>query len=229
MTLPHIYCVGHDRDHLAIFKEALQDVDYRVTLFSTFALAHAHIPLDPPDLVILDVSFWEHYLGAAVVEGWKHDPHTAQLRLLVCSVDAKQLLRLRQSFGTLPAAVLPKPFLLDRRPVCNHPAAARQTDYGVKSLLRTIGTYYRWDGESGRASRLHSAMETGVGQVWSVSGMPVRGCEVEEVTAHRAWPPGRSRHCERQDHAKPATLPNHTLHIHRPAMKCHKLLNQMQA
>jgi DNA-binding response OmpR family regulator len=110
---PHVLVLEDDAGIAALYREALTDEGYRVTLAADPGLAPAAIADLGADLVLLDLHLGGGAGGISFLERLKADPDTAPIPVLVCSGDRRAVKELADLLAAWDCGVLSKPFDLD--------------------------------------------------------------------------------------------------------------------
>jgi CheY-like chemotaxis protein len=110
---PHVLVLEDDAGLAALYREALADEGYRVTLAADPGLAPAAVAALGIDLVLTDLRLGTDGGGEAFLERLKADPATAPIPDLICSGDGRALEALADRLAEWACGALPKPFDLE--------------------------------------------------------------------------------------------------------------------
>lgn len=109
----HVLVVEHDAVLADVFRDALADEGYRVTLALVSDLAPVGVAALGVDLVMLDLPFADGAGDVAFLKRLQADAQTAPLPVLVCSADHRRLEELAGRLAAWNCGTLAKPFGLD--------------------------------------------------------------------------------------------------------------------
>ncbi|HEY0736982.1 MAG TPA: response regulator [Herpetosiphonaceae bacterium] len=98
---------------LALYSDLFEDEGYEVILQPTPQLDPATITRVTPDLIVLDLLFDGDLTGWETLQGLKLQPATATIPVVICSAATKSIEELQDSFTTMGAHFLKKPFDLE--------------------------------------------------------------------------------------------------------------------
>lgn len=138
---PHILCINHAPDTLALIKILLEGEAFRVT-------THARLPKDletivhlAPDVMIVDY-IWTHaddpwdLLAMLTVESLTIDPRTHHIPLILCTGAVREVRERHEHLTTMGVQVILEPFDIDHLLQLVHEAL----DRGPQRLTETSGS-----------------------------------------------------------------------------------------
>ena len=109
----HVLVVDDAPELRTVFRDALEDADYRVTLAAEAPDLETIAQLQP-DAILLDLLLAEDEDAARRLAQQVHaDPRLCAVPIIVCSAATHLLQRLQPELQALGAAFLPKPFDLE--------------------------------------------------------------------------------------------------------------------
>jgi CheY-like chemotaxis protein len=110
---PHVLVFDDDVSTRQLFREALEEEGYRVTLASSTNLEPLGVTILALDLIVLDLRVRHEAEGVTFLERLKDHPITRPVPMLVCSADHRLLERLHDQLAAWDCGVLRKPFGLE--------------------------------------------------------------------------------------------------------------------
>lgn len=112
-TQPHILCINHSPEILALLQDLLEEEGYRVTTWSHQDKDLAQIEALAPDLITLD------YMWSSVDDDWaflqllKLDRRTAHLPIILCTGAVRDVEAMSEHLQQMGVVVVYKPFAID--------------------------------------------------------------------------------------------------------------------
>ncbi len=108
-----ITVVNNDTAFLNLMSDLLGDEGYRITVLTVSDQAYDMIRKDKPDLVILDIGTEQEDTAWTVLNLLRLDPETANIPVIVASVDGKLLKLKEEQLKSKKCEILEKPFELE--------------------------------------------------------------------------------------------------------------------
>ncbi len=113
MTSLHIAVANDDTVFLQLMQDLLSDEGYETTIMKISSEVFEKIKELQPNLVILDIWMQRADSGWEVLNLIRLDPATAEIPVIVCSTDVRDLEAKEVLLRSLNCDILPKPFNLE--------------------------------------------------------------------------------------------------------------------
>jgi CheY-like chemotaxis protein len=108
-----IAIVNDDATFLTLMRELLDEEGYEAFPINSETGAFERVRAIAPDLIITDIRLEHPDSGWNVLESVRLDPQLAQVPVIVCSADSREIEQRAEDLRRHRAEVLPKPFDLD--------------------------------------------------------------------------------------------------------------------
>ncbi len=113
MAAPRIIVADNDTAFLNLMEDLLSEEGYEVMITAANDQAYDLICRNSPQLVFIDVGFEEPDDGWTVLNLIRLDPQTAQIPVIVSSVNARLLKAKEELLRAKHCDIIEKPFVLD--------------------------------------------------------------------------------------------------------------------
>ncbi len=134
---PHILCINHSPEILALMKNLLEDEGFRVTTHSRLEKDLDKIAQLAPNVIIID------YMWTSSDDEWVFlmlltmNPHTRHIPLILCTAAVQQARDLQEHLYEMGIRVVLKPFDIDHLARVVHEAV--ETGAGpISSVVSTL-------------------------------------------------------------------------------------------
>src|SRR5688572_29028636 len=94
-TRRHVLVIEDDQGNVDLFRDVLEEEQYRVSVTASPDLEISDVLALAPDLLLLDLRFQDGMAGIALLQRLKADSRSRSITVLVCSADHRQLNDLR--------------------------------------------------------------------------------------------------------------------------------------
>jgi CheY-like chemotaxis protein len=109
-TRRHVLVIEDDQGNVDLFRDVLEEEQYRVSVTASPDLEISDVLALAPDLLLLDLRFQDGMAGIALLQRLKADSRSRSIPVLVCSADHRQLNDLRDQLVAWDCGILAKPF-----------------------------------------------------------------------------------------------------------------------
>jgi CheY-like chemotaxis protein len=123
---PHILCIDHSPEILALLKDLLEDEGYRVTIWTQADKDLTELIALGPDLITLD------YMWSTIDNDWSFlqlirlDPHTRKIPVILCTGAVREVQAMEDHLERMDVSVVFKPFDIEQMLQSAHDALGRE-------------------------------------------------------------------------------------------------------
>jgi two-component system, OmpR family, response regulator MprA len=135
---PHVLVIDDDVSTRQVYRDALEEEGYRVTLLTSPDLEPEGGGTLVPDLILLDLRFRHQANGVRFLERLKGDPTTRPIPVLVCSAALQLLEDLYDPLAAWDCGALPKPFGLEELLAAVRARVGQSSGVGIPTKLPSL-------------------------------------------------------------------------------------------
>jgi CheY-like chemotaxis protein len=132
---PHILCVNHAPEILALFRDLLEDEGFRVSTLTTIERNLDDVVALAPDLITIDYMWTTSDNEWTFLNLLRMDPRTRSVPIILCTGAVVQARELEQHLTTIGVRIVLKPFNIEDfvRAICDELGLEPVTSVGDAS------------------------------------------------------------------------------------------------